>query len=173
MLLTHRTPTASILAALTDGYLRPASETKMRNENPYDVHLPFIFFTACPEDLDAIDINYAPTLFFDSSALYQHTFYTNHYHSSGIVASTKTYPKHYGHINMILNRLFKHSMSVTRSVTDDRSKFGMHVAFQEVFFRGRLSLKSLKYIKLPKNDDKCTLKIRVLVKKMYPQVFII
>ena len=63
-------------------------------------------------------------------------------------------------------------MSVTRSITDNSSKFGMHTVFQEVFFRGRLSLKNLKYINLPKVDDKYTLKIRALVKKMYPHVFI-
>lgn len=144
MFLLHQTDKQLINKIITDGYLRPASVTKQRNQNPYNVNLPYIFFSCCKKK----DFNklFPYTFVFESNILDAHTFYTNTSHVAGKTASTVTISKNDSSRNKHLDKLLKNSRV---------NKYFM--IFQEIFIKYKVPINKAKYLILPKNIEKKSL----------------
>lgn len=164
MLLTHRTTPENLEKILNDGYIRPATETNIKEQNPYDFNLKYVFFTVA--DIDATNLPLQGCqLIFEPVILTNHRWYTNTNHLAGISAKTKSYPPKYRNTNSVLSKLYKQS----KDIGDEIKRPSSYWAFQEVFFIGKVSLRNLKYLAVDNLPDK----LAKIIKEKYPHIIIL
>jgi hypothetical protein len=164
MLLTHRTTPENLEKILNDGFIRPATETGIKEQNPYEFNLKYVFFTAA--DMNATKLTLQGCqLIFEHSILTNHRWYTNTSHLAGISKNTKSYPPKYRYTNSVLSKLYKQS----KDIGDEIKRPTSYWAFQEVFFIGRVSLRNLKYLVMDNLPDK----LAKIIKEKYPHVIIL
>ena len=170
MLLYHMSEVAYLNDILADGKLRPASKTKNKSQNPYDLHLSYVFFNAIPRtklsEFVGIGDNTVGFVF-DQSTLLNRQFYTNHNHSAGNTESSKKYKiDNSKELTKVLYALYKRSHKIVKEI---KMKFWILSAFQEVFTRVEPSLNEAKYIVLPKKNKK----LIATINRTYPRITVL
>lgn len=77
---------------LLDGKIKPSSKTKIRNQNPYDYFIPYIFFNTIPKtQIQNFTKPCGVGIIFNQNILLKRVFYTNKNHSAGNTKSSKKY----------------------------------------------------------------------------------
>lgn len=173
MLIFHQTEKAHIIDLLNSGYILPASKTKKKSQNPYDVHLNKIFFSTMPHKKSLLKILYSYTFVFDSSILYNKIWYMNTNHSAGNIKNSTKYDKYENNINRHLQKLWKKSYEIYKSIGYEGISDSAFAVFQEIFFSGKLSLKFCKYLIVENNDSDIDNEIINIVKTKYPHIKLI
>jgi hypothetical protein len=161
--IIHQTNEEFMNDILDSKKLLPASKTKNKSQNPYDVDLPYIFMNCCKKSDFKYYYNINFTFIFDTDILHDRTWYTNVNHSAGNLDTSICYNKNTSvrKINTILTKLYKKSKAESR-------KF--FVILQEIFFRKSVSLDDAKYIIIPENT---TAVLIDKIKKVLPNVILI
>ena len=161
--LIHQTEMNNMNDIIEQKKLLPASKTKNKSQNPYDVHLPFIFMNCCKYKDFKYFYNINFTFIFDCDILHNRTFYTNETHSAGNIDTSVYYKKGISikNINDILTKLYEKSKTKHKRV---------FYAFQEIFFKKLLSLEDAKYLIIPKNTD---INLIDKIKKRLPNLILI
>ena len=142
--LFHQTDKYFIYNILETLYILPSNKTKNKNQNPYNVFLPYIFMSCCnKKDFGSL---FQYTFIFESNILYNRTFYTNENHSAGNIETSIYYQKNtpLKNINLCLTKLLVYSKKQYKKT---------FFIFQEIFFKKKVSIYDAKYIILPINIE--------------------
>jgi hypothetical protein len=167
MLLYHQSDKENLISIIKDGQIKSSYNTKIKNQNPYDVYLKYIFFNTIPDNLKLTKKMFQYGIFFDSSILLNQTFYTNKCHSAGNISSSNKYKfNDLIKINTILDKLYKYSISIIQN-----QSYSILSVFQEIFIKKEPKLKYAKYISIQNRiEDKDLIN---LIKLLYPHIQII
>jgi len=153
--LFHETDIENLYDIIDNKFLLSSYITKNKNQNPYDIYLPYIFMNCCIKE----DFQYLSpyTFIFPSTILYDRTFYTNTCHSVGNINSSNYFRKNTSKtiIYNELSNLLTESKKVLKNWEKNKYgiKFPVFKVYQEIFFRKKISLYNALYIVLPKNID--------------------
>lgn len=149
---------------IESGFILPSVKTKNINQSPYGI-LPYIYFSTLPKTVKFQNCLSPCTFVFDSDILKNHVFYTRDMHGGSNLTTAKKYPKNYKYIDKILYDLFKKSYE-TASYLYGTMRYSMSAIFQEIFFKGKISLKYCTHIIVPEEYD-----IKIIMSK-YPNITI-
>ena len=168
MLLYHQTDLKSFKQILLDGKIKPSSKTKLRNQNPYDFFIPYIFFNTIPKTkVTSFNKVGGVGIVFNQHILHDRVFYTNENHSAGNTKTSNRYkiPDN-KELTKILYSLYLHSLRIVRKLKMDTWILS---AFQEVFTKKEPMLYEAVYVIISPKETKTIPKI----KTMYPNIQII
>jgi hypothetical protein len=175
MYLFHATEAKYINMIIKDGKLRISAKTLKKNQNPYDIYLPYNFFATIPSRKSFINkIVNITGIIFDISFLLNHVFYTNKNYSAGNLKSSIKYKfDNLKDINNILYKLYKQSTIRLNQhklkSTEAYLKFILITSLQEIFTKVEVPMKYARYIYLNKNNEK----LEKLIKTKYPHIEIL
>ena len=167
MLLVHETTDKNLFKILNDSRLRSSSKTKIKNFNPYNVHLVYTFYYTIPDNIKCINKLNKCCILFESSILLNHIFYTNKNHSAGNINSSIKY--NYSDINIInniLDKLYKYSYRIMKKIKTLYWTLGV---FQEIFTKIQPKIINAKYITIDANNTK----LKKLIIEKYPHIRIV
>ena len=150
--LFHETNNEYIYDIINSKFLLSSHITKNKDQNPYDIYLPYIFMNCCVKE----DIKYLSsyTLIFPCDILYNRAFYINSNHSAGNIKTSTYFSKNTSKkkIHNSLYNLLEDSKNRIKNL-ENIFKFAIFNFFQEIFFRKKVNLYDALYIVLPKNVD--------------------
>jgi hypothetical protein len=158
--LFHQTDHEYISNIIDSKFILSSKTTQNKNQNPYDVYLPYIFMSCCIKE----DIKYLfpYTFVFSYDILYDRQFYINSRHAAGDIKQSTYFPKNTNK-KIIQNELSNLLKLSKHKLPDWKEKFkcAVFAVFQEIFFRKKVDINDALYIVLPNNvDNKLLLKIK-------------
>ena len=139
--LFHETDIENLYDIIDNKFLLSFYITKNKNQNPYDIYLPYIFMNCCIKE----DFQYlSPYTFIFSSTIC---------HSAENINSSNYFRKNTSKtiIYNELSNLLTESKKVLKNW--EKNKYAVFKVYQEIFFRKKISLYNALYIVLPKNID--------------------
>ena len=166
--LFHETIYEYIYDIIDSKFLLSSYITKNKEQNPYDIYLPYIFMNCCIKE----DIKYLSpyTFIFSYDILYDRTFYINSNHSGGNIKTSTYFPKNTSK-NKLYNELYNLLIESKNILKNYKNKnFPVFKIFQEIFFRKKVNIYDALYIVLPKNVD---IKLLNKVKNNLPKIKIL
>ena len=149
----HETNNEYIYDIIDSKFLLSSHITKNKEQNPYNIYLPYIFMNCCiKEDIKLLS---SYTFIFSCDILYDRTFYINSYHSAGNIKTSTYFPKNTNK-NKLYNSLYnllENSKNKIKKWEKKFPKFAVFNTFQEIFFKKKVNLYDALYIILPTNVD--------------------
>ena len=166
--LFHQTDYEYIHNIIDSKLLLSSYITKSKNQNPFDIYLPYIFVNCCiKEDFKYL---FLYTFIFPYTILYDRTFYIDTCHSAGNINSAKYFSKNTSKIkiyNELSNLLIE---SKNKAKNWKKTKFAAFLLYQEIFFRKKINIFDALYIVVPKYID---IKLLNKIKYNLPKIKII
>jgi hypothetical protein len=157
--LFHETNNEYIYNIIDSKFILSSKTTQNKDQNPYDVYLPYIFMNCCVKE----DIKYLSTytFIFSYDILYERTFYINSSHGAGNLETSTYFPKNTNK-KIIHNELYNLLQTSKKKCKDwKKFKFAAFSIDQEIFFRKKVDINEALYLVLPNNvDNNLLLKIK-------------
>jgi hypothetical protein len=176
--LFHETINEYIYDIIDSKFLLSSHITKNKEQNPYDIYLPYIFMNCCMKE----DIKYLIpyTFVFSYDILDNRSFYINYNYSAGDIKTSTYFPKNTSKkkIYNSLYNLLEKSKNMEKNLKKNwENKYKCEIfkceiftTFQEIFFRKKVNLYDALYIVVPKDVD---IKLLDKIKNNLPNIKIL